>query len=53
MFCSENIIEDEVPKEMRSQTDDYRQELIESVSNADDKLGEMFLGVWCFFFFFS
>ncbi|XP_039279469.1 elongation factor G, mitochondrial [Nilaparvata lugens] len=38
------IREDEIPKEMRSQANDFRQELVESVSNADERLGEMFLG---------
>uniref|UniRef100_A0A1B6EF77 Elongation factor G, mitochondrial n=1 Tax=Clastoptera arizonana TaxID=38151 RepID=A0A1B6EF77_9HEMI len=39
----EEIIEDEVPKDMRSETDDRRQELIENVSNVDEILGELFL----------
>lgn len=39
----EEIREDEIPKEMRTEAADRRQELIEHVSNADDTLGEMFL----------
>lgn len=39
----EIIREDEVPKGMRAETDDKRQELIETVSNVDDTFGEMFL----------
>ncbi|XP_070538801.1 elongation factor G, mitochondrial-like [Ptychodera flava] len=38
-----NIREDEIPKDMRSEAEDKRQELIEAVSNADEELGEMFL----------
>ncbi|XP_063245076.1 elongation factor G, mitochondrial [Bacillus rossius redtenbacheri] len=39
----ETVREDEVPKVMRSECEDRRQELIEHVSNVDDVLGEMFL----------
>ncbi|XP_054282460.1 elongation factor G, mitochondrial [Macrosteles quadrilineatus] len=39
----ENIREEDIPKDMRSEAEDYRQELIEHVANADDQLGEMFL----------
>lgn len=34
---------DDVPQDMRAETEDKRQELIEHVSNVDDTLGEMFL----------
>lgn len=37
------IREDEIPKDMRTESQERRQELIEHVSNADDILGEMFL----------
>jgi len=39
----EVVREDEVPKDMRTEVEDKRQELIEHVSNVDDILGEMFL----------
>lgn len=41
---SESIREDEIPSDIRTLCADYRQELIEHVSNVDEKLGEMFLG---------
>lgn len=37
------IREDEIPKDMRTEASERRQELIEHVSNADDLLGEIFL----------
>lgn len=37
------IREDEIPQDMRTESADRRQELIEYVSNADDILGELFL----------
>lgn len=37
------IREDEIPKDMRTEAQERRQELIEHVSNADDLLGEIFL----------
>lgn len=39
----EQIREDEIPQEMRTESEDRRQELIEHVSNVDDALGEIFL----------
>lgn len=39
----ENIRQDEIPSDLRTLSDDYRQELIEHVSNVDETLGEMFL----------
>ncbi|XP_077987283.1 elongation factor G, mitochondrial-like [Glandiceps talaboti] len=38
-----NVREDDIPQAMRAEATDRRQELIESVANADDELGEMFL----------
>jgi elongation factor G len=43
-LCREVVHEDEIPRDMRSESEDRRQELIEHVSNVDDLLGEMFLG---------
>ncbi|GLV37897.1 mitochondrial translation elongation factor G 1 [Carabus blaptoides fortunei] len=39
----EQIREVEIPSEMRTESEDRRQELIEHVSNVDDVLGEIFL----------
>ncbi|XP_021927783.1 elongation factor G, mitochondrial isoform X2 [Zootermopsis nevadensis] len=39
----EVVREDEIPRDMRSESEDKRQELIEHVSNVDEILGEMFL----------
>ena len=39
----EIVREDEIPADMRTLCGDYRQEMIEHVSNVDEKLGEMFL----------
>lgn len=36
---------DEIPKEMRVESEERRLELIEHLSNVDDTIGEMFLGV--------
>jgi elongation factor G len=43
-LCREVVREDEIPHDMRSESEDRRQELIEHVSNVDEILGEMFLG---------
>ena len=40
---SETVREDEIPAEFRSIAEEKRQELIESVTNGDDILGELFL----------
>ncbi|VDM66667.1 unnamed protein product, partial [Strongylus vulgaris] len=37
------IRKDDVPKDMRSQVTDFRQEMIEHLANGDDAMGEMFL----------
>jgi elongation factor G len=39
----EVVREDEIPHDMRTESEDRRQELIEHVSNVDEILGEMFL----------
>ncbi|XP_014275282.1 elongation factor G, mitochondrial [Halyomorpha halys] len=39
----EIVREDEIPKEMVTEAEEKRQELIECLSNTDDTLGEMFL----------
>lgn len=39
----EDIREDEIPKDMRTECDERRQELIEHLSNVDELIGEMFL----------
>lgn len=39
----EEIIEDEIPKDMRTEAGDRRQELIEHLTNVDDTLGDLFL----------
>uniref|UniRef100_T1JTG7 Elongation factor G, mitochondrial n=1 Tax=Tetranychus urticae TaxID=32264 RepID=T1JTG7_TETUR len=39
----EKVRHDEIPKDMRAEAVDRRQELVECISNVDDVLGEMFL----------
>ena len=39
----EDIVYDEIPKEMRAESGDLRSELIENLANADDILGDFFL----------
>ncbi|KAK1136205.1 Elongation factor G-1, mitochondrial [Melipona bicolor] len=39
----EIVREDEIPSNMRTEVQDKRQELIENLSNIDEKLGEMYL----------
>ncbi|KAG1683980.1 Elongation factor G, mitochondrial [Nymphon striatum] len=39
----ENISEEEVPENMKESVEKYRKELIESISNVDDYLGELYL----------
>lgn len=46
------VREDEIPCDMRSESEDRRQELIEHVSNVDEILGDMFLGKYRAFFYF-
>ncbi|XP_063967146.1 elongation factor G, mitochondrial-like [Lytechinus pictus] len=41
--AGEEIREAEVPEDMMADVKEYRQKLIESLSNVDDELGEMFL----------
>lgn len=42
-FCSENVVTGEVPADMGTLVAEKRRELIEVVSEVDDKLGDMFL----------
>lgn len=42
-FCSEKIVTGEVPADMETFVAEKRRELIEVVSEVDDKLGDMFL----------
>ena len=42
-FFSEKVRTDEITSDMRAEAKDRRQELIESLSNVDETLGEMFL----------
>ena len=44
---------DEIPVDMRVESEEKRQELIEHVSNVDDILGELFLGNWIDVFIFK
>lgn len=37
---------DEIPADMRAESAERRQELIEHVSNVDEILGEIFLGIY-------
>uniref|UniRef100_A0A1B6G3A0 Elongation factor G, mitochondrial n=1 Tax=Cuerna arida TaxID=1464854 RepID=A0A1B6G3A0_9HEMI len=39
----EVVREDEIPKDMRAEAEDYRHELVEQVSSVDEQLGEMFI----------
>ncbi|KAB0790774.1 hypothetical protein PPYR_08543 [Photinus pyralis] len=39
----ESVCYDEIPKDMRAESDDRRSELIEHLSNVDDKLAELFM----------
>lgn len=43
-YCSENIVTEEVPADMEALVAEKRRELIETVSEVDDKLAEAFLG---------
>jgi len=49
-FNRTTIRYDEIPSDMRAESEDRRQELIESVSNVDEILGEIFLGKGSFLF---
>jgi len=39
----ENVVYDDIPVDMRAETNDARSELIENLANADDTLGDFFL----------
>lgn len=41
--CGLDVRADEIPKDMRTECNDRRQELIENLTNVDETLGEMFL----------
>ncbi|XP_076245527.1 mitochondrial translation elongation factor G 1 [Calliopsis andreniformis] len=41
--CGEIVREDGIPTNMRTEAQDRKQELIEHLSNVDDKIGEMYL----------
>jgi len=43
LFPSEKVVADEVPKEMEGLVAEKRHELVETVSEVDDKLAELFL----------
>lgn len=43
-YCSENVVAEEVPADMEALVEEKRRELIETVSEVDDKLAEAFLG---------
>ena len=45
-FFRTNLRYDEIPQEMRVESEERRLELIEHLSNVDDTIGEMFLGVY-------
>ena len=42
-YCSENIVAGEIPADMEALVADKRRELIETVSEVDDKLADAFL----------
>ncbi|XP_072180497.1 elongation factor G, mitochondrial-like [Diadema setosum] len=41
--AGELVVEGDIPEDMKADVEKYRQKLIESLSNVDDELGEMFL----------
>lgn len=43
-FNRETVRKDEVPENLKSLVEEKRRELVESVSNVDEPLGELFLG---------
>lgn len=46
----EVVRKDEVPKDMRSEVNDYRQELVEHLSNVDDHIG-IFIFIFALFLY--
>ena len=44
MASREEIVEEDVPEEYVEEVKKRKQELLEAVSNADDAIGEMFIG---------
>ena len=43
-YCSEKVVAEDVPADMEALVAEKRRELIETVSEVDDKLAEAFLG---------
>jgi len=43
-YCSEKVVAEDVPADMEAFVAEKRRELIETVSEVDDKLAEAFLG---------
>ena len=43
LFCSENVVTEEIPADMQAMAAEKRRELIEAVSDVDDQLAEAFL----------
>ena len=43
-YCSEKVVSEDVPADMEALVAEKRRELIETVSEVDDKLAEAFLG---------
>jgi elongation factor G len=44
----EQVVEKEIPEDMKQEVEERRHELIEHVSNADETLGNMYLGTMIF-----
>lgn len=42
-YCSENVVAEDIPADMETMVAEKRRELIEVVSEVDDKLAEAFL----------
>ena len=42
-YCSEKVVAEDVPADMEALVADKRRELVEAVSEVDDKLAELFI----------